>query len=218
MSAAPPNITSRDIDPEKYSFDKLVAMRELFPDRPDEELARYLIARNDDLEKAAAQLRKALEWRAANFPIMKADCGEEFTAGKLMMNGFDREGRPILFWNARLNFNATRDMDKLAKTMFWWTEYTIRQLPPQFSKFTLIMDRVGFTRENADMDFAKFVTSALQVSRSWRNSMSSVFLITFTLVGRLPRESIPDHHLPRGFPILHYLEYWQMVPRSCHAE
>lgn len=161
--AGPAKITSTDINPDKYSISNLEAMRVAFPQCEDEELARYLIARNDDLDKAKAQLQKALDWRAGFFPIMKEDCGDEFQAGKLISYGEDKEGRPVMFWNARLNIGSERDLEKLAKTVVWWTEYTIRRMPPQYSKFTILMDRVGFTRENADMDFAKHVSSIMQV-------------------------------------------------------
>jgi len=71
-------------------------------------------------------------------------------------------GRPLLIWRVRFNFPATRDMDKLLKTFLYWAEAAIRAMPPQYSKFTVLMDRSGFRQENADMEMLKAVAGTLQ--------------------------------------------------------
>jgi hypothetical protein len=159
---AAPRITSTDIALDAFSPENLTEMRAAFPATSDEELARYLIARSNDLEKAKAMLNSALNWRASNLPVMKADCGDEFTSGKICCKGVDKEGRPLLIYTAKLNFHATRDLDKAGKTLIWWTEYTIRQLPPNLSKYTIILNRCGSTRENSDLDLAKHISQVLQ--------------------------------------------------------
>lgn len=158
------NITSTDIEKDKFSVENLLVMRERFPGHEDEELARFLIARKNDLEKASEQLQKRINFDATFLPISKEDCGKEFTAGKLYVHGVDKEGRPILIWAVRNNIAAERDMDKLVKTMVWWVEFTARKvLPPNISKYTILMDRSGFKQENADMDLLKHVAATLQV-------------------------------------------------------
>lgn len=157
-------IASTDIEESKYSASNLLEMRKRFPGREDEELARFLIARKDDLEKACEQLQKRIDFDSTFLPVTKEDCGEEFNAGKLYSHGVDKEGRPLLIWAVRNNIAATRDMDKLVKTMVWWVEYTARKLlPPNISKYTLLLDRSGFRQENADMDLMKHVAATLQV-------------------------------------------------------
>jgi hypothetical protein len=157
-------IVSTDIEADKYSVENLLAMRERFPGRDDEELARFLIARKNDLEKAAEQLQKRINFEQTFLPtVTKADCGEEFNCGKLYAHGVDKEGRPLLIWAARNNFAAERDMDKTVKTMVWWVEYTARKvLPSNISKYTILMDRSEFKQENADMDLMKHVAATLQ--------------------------------------------------------
>jgi hypothetical protein len=159
---AAPKITSTDIDLDAISPENMTEMRAAFPDRADEELARYLIARNNDFDKAKAMLESALAWRAKNLPVMKADCGSEFTSGKICTRGIDKEGRPLLIYTAKLNFHGTRDLDQAGKTLIWWTEYTIRQLPPHLSKYTILLNRCGSTRENSDLDMAKHFAQVLQ--------------------------------------------------------
>lgn len=152
MSIRAADITSIDIEPEKYTLENLQLMRDAFPGSPDEELARYLIARKNDLEEAKAQLIRRKTWAVQNLPITKAMCGQEFLPGKFYLHGVDKAGRPLLIWRVRFNFPATRDMDKLCKTFCYWTEAAIRALPPQYSKYTVLMDRSGFRQENADME------------------------------------------------------------------
>jgi len=87
VSIRPPDITSLDIDPEKYSLENLQLMREAFPGAADEELARYLIARKNNLKDAKAQLQRRKAWALANLPVTKAICGDEFLPGKFYLHG-----------------------------------------------------------------------------------------------------------------------------------
>lgn len=157
-------IVSTDIEDDKFSVENLMIMRERFPGRPDEDLARFLIARKNDVEKAAEQLEKRINFEKTYLPVNKVDCGEEFNCGKLYAHGFDKEGRPLLIWAVRNNIAASRDMEKTVKLMVWWVEYTARKLlPSNISKYTILMDRSEFKQENADMDLMKHVAATLQV-------------------------------------------------------
>lgn len=197
-------ITSTDIEADKYSVSNLLEMRNRFPGREDEELARFLIARKDDLEKASEQLQKRINFEASFLPVTKDDCGEEFNAGKLYTYGVDKEGRPIIVWAVRNNIAATRDMDKLVKTMVWWVEYTARKvLPPNISKYTILMDRSSFKQENADMDLMKHVAATLQVCslffrslHAW-NLLSCCAIIIAASTGYVPRKGETYYHSSR---------------------
>lgn len=163
MADGPQDILSSDIDSTKYSMENLLAMREKFPDRPNEELARFLIARRNDLQKACEQFQKRQTWETC-LPILKADCGDEFLPGKIYQRGVDKDGRPIIVWALRKNLASNRDIEKLSKTVIWWIEYTIRmKMPPQFSKFTVIMDRSGYKRDNSDLELLKKTAATMQV-------------------------------------------------------
>eukprot|EP00349_Pseudokeronopsis_sp_Brazil_P006057 CAMPEP_0202966760 /NCGR_PEP_ID=MMETSP1396-20130829/11317_1 /ASSEMBLY_ACC=CAM_ASM_000872 /TAXON_ID= /ORGANISM="Pseudokeronopsis sp., Strain Brazil" /LENGTH=260 /DNA_ID=CAMNT_0049690993 /DNA_START=17 /DNA_END=799 /DNA_ORIENTATION=+ len=157
------SITSTDIEEDKYSYENLLVMRQRFPGRQDEELARFLIARKNDVDKASAQLEKRISFESDFLPVKKIDCGNEFNPGKLYAHGTDKEGRPLLIWSVRNNIAAERDMEKVVKLLVWWVEYTARKLlPPNISKYTLLMDRSCFKQENADLDLMKHVSATLQ--------------------------------------------------------
>eukprot|EP01031_Cornospumella_fuschlensis_P043466 gene43466-53142_t len=162
MAAVPMQIVSRDIDRYKFTFGNLEIMRSMFPDQSDETLARYLIARNNDVEKASTLLRGMVAWRSLYFPILKSSMPTEFPIGKIYVHGTDKEGRPLMVWQSRLNIAKDRDINEAGRLMLWWTEYVIRQLPPHMSKYTVLIDRSNFKRENSDLELVKHVTTRMQ--------------------------------------------------------
>lgn len=158
----PAHITSIDVDEDKYSLTSLQEMRNQFPNVPDVILARYLIARKDDVEKAADLLMGCLAWKSLYFPILKATIPKEFPIGKIFCKGVDKEGRPLLIWTARKNIAKDRDINEAGRLLMWWTEYTIRQLPENMTKFTILIDRSEFSRENSDLELVKHIAGRFQ--------------------------------------------------------
>lgn len=158
----PAQILSTDVNPERYSLKSLQEMRTLFPGVEDTILARNLIARNDNVEKATALLKRCLAWKASYFPIMKSTIPKEFPLGKLYCHGVDKDGRPLLIWVAAKNIAKERDINEAGRLLMWWTEYTIRQLPPNLSKFTVLIDRSNFKRENSDLDLVRHIAARFQ--------------------------------------------------------
>jgi hypothetical protein len=160
-----PVILSEDIDPSKYTLENFYAVRQRFPDLPDEMIARYLIARNNDVDKAIEQLEKANALRAANWPILKSSCFNEMKSGKLYTHGFDREGRPLLIWKPGKNFPKERNLEETSRLLIFWVEKTLKlHMPPNKSKYTILVDRSDFTKENADMELMKHTSTTFQVS------------------------------------------------------
>jgi len=158
----PIEITSEDIDRSKFSFDNLKAMRTQFPTETDTTLARFLIARSDDLTKARDLLAKHLDWRKANLPVSKNDCLHEFNKGKIYSHGFDKMGHPLVIWRGALNVAAERDMDELGKAVIWWMDYVERNMPANKSKITIICDRTDMSSANGDIEFIKHIASYFQ--------------------------------------------------------
>lgn len=160
----PLEITSIDIDRSKFTFDSLVEMRKTFPDVEDLVLCRFLIARTGDIAKAKDLLNKHLEWKSKNLPVLKSTCLNEFKKGKLYMNGFDKDGHPLLIWHAKLNIYNDRDLDEMGRMIIWWMEYAKHHMPKDKSKITLIVDRSDFKNENNDIEFTRHVAGYFQVA------------------------------------------------------
>lgn len=156
-------IKSQDIDVNKFSELNIIKMRETFPGVCDDVLARYLIGRGDDLAKACEQLQRAIAWKAAHYPILKSQCLKEVNSGKLFIRGTDKEGRPLLVYRSRNSFPADRDLEECAKMLVWFAEHVQKRMPPNMTKYTLLIDRVGHKGENTDMDLMKHVSATFQV-------------------------------------------------------
>ena len=156
-------IKSKDIDVAKFSENNIVKMRASFPGLNDDILARYLIARNDDLTKACEQLQRAIEWKAAHYPILKASCLKEINSGKLYIRGHDKEGRPLLIYRSRNSFPKERDLEECARMLVWFAEHIQHKMPDTMTKYTLLIDRIDHKSENTDMDLMKHVSAQFQV-------------------------------------------------------
>jgi len=155
-------IKSKDIDLNKFSESNVIVMREKYPGLNDDVLARYLIARNNDLTKACEQLQRALEWKALHGPILKSTCIKEISSGKLYIRGVCKEGRPLLIYRSCKSFPNERDLEEAARMLVWFAEHLQRSMPPHMSKYTLLVDRVGHKSENTDSDLMKHVSSQFQ--------------------------------------------------------
>jgi len=153
-------IKSKDIDITKFSESHVVTMREKFPGLDDQVLARYLIARNNDLEKACEQLTRALNWQALHCPVMKSSCQKEIASGKLYVRGVDKEGRPLLVYRSCKSFPAERDLEECGRMLVWFAEHVKKRLPPHLTKYTLLIDRVGHKQENTDQELMKHMSGA----------------------------------------------------------
>jgi len=155
-------IRSQDIDLNKFKEKHIVKMREAFPGVSDDVLARYLIARNGDSVKAIEQLQRALDYKALHYPILKSTCLKEVNSGKLYIRGTDKEGRPLLIYRSKNSFPNDRDLEEAARMLVWFGEHVQKRMPPNMSKYTLLIDRVGHKSENTDMELVKHVSSQFQ--------------------------------------------------------
>lgn len=153
-------IKSIDIDRSLITIENHNALKALFSDCDDDTIARYLIARNNDLAKSTELLTKAKAWKTKHMPVLKRDFLPELQ-GKIYVHGTDREGRPLLIFRPSLHDAATRDLETMAKSVMWWAEYAVSKIPDNKSKFTVIIDRDG-AGWGQDIEFLKSFTKLFQ--------------------------------------------------------
>jgi len=152
-------LTSELVIIDKTKFSQL---KEKFPNEPEESLARFLVARNYDVDMAAAQLQKHIVWRSSFLPVRKSSCLNEISKGKAYIHGHDKDGHPLIVFNVRLNWPKERDFDEQVRMSVWWVQQAIASLPPDKSKFTLLINRIGSVQGNIDVEIDKAVLTIFQ--------------------------------------------------------
>lgn len=167
MSAFPTSvddldIPSKDVNRSKFTIDNHNELKKSFPQLDDTTIARYLIARNNDLEKATELLTKAQKWKAARYPVLKADCTDELSIGKMYTHGVDKDGHPLLIFRGTLHDPKTRNLESMARMVLWMTEQTIARLPADKSQFTILFDRTNSGIANQDLEFVKAFSKLFQ--------------------------------------------------------
>jgi hypothetical protein len=98
LAMAPADFKSTDISNlrSRFTDEAFDAMKKEFPDQDDEDIARFLIARNGDVSKAAPFLQKHLSWRAENLPLKANSFYREYVKGKIYIEGCDIKGHPLI--------------------------------------------------------------------------------------------------------------------------
>ena len=108
-------IRSADIDKSSISEENLKAVADAYPHEKLDHLADFLSSKGNDLEKTLHSLERAKKFRARCMPILKQDCINEISKGKLYTCGVDKEGRPLLIFRSRFHDKRDRDIEEMTK-------------------------------------------------------------------------------------------------------
>lgn len=112
-----PQVKSTDIDRNKLENQHLATLTEEFPGVTLTTLARFLSHSNYDVSQARKRLLKAEQWNALHWPILKVDCLHEINKGRIFMNGYDKEGHPLVVFRSRYHDRNDRDPEEMAKSV-----------------------------------------------------------------------------------------------------
>jgi hypothetical protein len=123
MSIPPPAIKSEDIDLSKFSLENLHEMRITFPGYKDEDYARFLIARNNQLNDAKELFHNHLVWKETNPKPTKSSCLNLLQRKFLYLNGYDLEGHPLLIAKMSRHDPYDRDLDEMNRQLLWWLDH-----------------------------------------------------------------------------------------------
>jgi hypothetical protein len=152
-----------DIDSLRYSAANVVTLREQYPNKSDDTLARYLVANNNDVVAASVQLQKADALSAEYANIKMSRCITEIAKGEAYIHGEDRDGRPLIVVNARLHDPVNRNVKESVLMTLWWTEQAIARLPEKHSRFTILLDRDN-CENAADTEYMQALAQVFMVS------------------------------------------------------
>ncbi|KAI0370035.1 CRAL/TRIO domain-containing protein [Pilatotrama ljubarskyi] len=130
--------------------------------KPDT-IPRYMRAAKWNLEDAKKRLKSTMEWRRDFKPdlIPPDEVRTESETGKIILNGFDHEGRPILYM--RPGRENTETSPRQLRHLVWYLERAKDFMPPGQESLVIIVDYKSTTlRTNPSISVARKVLNILQ--------------------------------------------------------
>ncbi|KAJ7488881.1 CRAL/TRIO domain-containing protein [Mycena latifolia] len=126
-------------------------------------IPRYMRAAKWYLDDAKRRIKSTLEWRRDYKPdlIPPEEVRIESETGKLILNGFDNEGRPILY--VRPGRENTQTSPRQVRHLVWCLERARDLMPPGQESLVIIVDYKSTTlRTNPSIAVARKVLNILQ--------------------------------------------------------
>ncbi|KZP10091.1 CRAL/TRIO domain-containing protein [Athelia psychrophila] len=208
--------------------------------RPDT-IPRYMRAAKWKLEDGKKRIKGTLEWRRDFKPdlISPDEVKIESETGKIILNGFDIDGRPIIYM--RPGHENTERSPRQVRHLVWWLERARDFMPPGQESLVIIVDYKSTTlRTNPSISVASKVLTILQqhyVEHLGRALVVNLpYLLNFFYKGISPfldpvtrdkmrfnpnlLELIPKEQLDADFGGDYHFEfekdsYWQQVVEFC---
>jgi hypothetical protein len=115
----------------------------------DQTLLRYLRAHNYNVEHSMTGLVSTLQWRRRFRPhlIQPDSIEEEQRSGKTYLNGFDRQGHPLIY--IRGHRETTKDYQTSIRQLVFNVETAIRLMPSGVERLTILFDFSQYSSANA---------------------------------------------------------------------
>lgn len=126
-------------------------------------IPRYMRAAKWDLEDAKKRIEGTLKWRREYKPelIPPEEVRIESVTGKIVINGFDKDGRPIIYMRPGLE-NTERSPRQL-RHLVWCLERAKDLMPPGQESLVIIVDyRSCSLRTNPSISVARQTLTILQ--------------------------------------------------------
>ncbi|KAJ8469394.1 hypothetical protein ONZ45_g16905 [Pleurotus djamor] len=208
--------------------------------KPDT-IPRYMRAAKWNLADGQKRIKATLEWRREFKPdlIVPDDVKIESETGKIILTGFDKDGRPIIYM--RPGRENTERSDRQLRHLVWWLERAKDLMPPGQESLVIIVDYASTTlRTNPSISIARKVLHILQqhyVETLGRALVVNLpYLLNFFYKGISPfldpvtrdkmrfnpdlLELIPASHLDADFGGEYAYEfepesYWQQIVEAC---
>lgn len=209
-------------------------------DKPDT-IPRYMRASKWTFPDAQKRIKSTLEWRREFKPelIPPDEVRIESETGKIILNGFDRDGRPILYM--RPGRENTETGPRQLRHLVWCLERAKDLMPPDQESLVIIVDYKSTTlRTNPSISVARKVLNILQQHYCETLGRALVvnlpMLLSFFYKGISPfldpvtrdkmrfnpnlDELIPPSHLDADFGGQFHYEfephsYWEQIVSAC---
>ncbi|KAL0951989.1 hypothetical protein HGRIS_008642 [Hohenbuehelia grisea] len=209
--------------------------------KPDT-MPRYMRAAKWNYADAQKRIKATIEWRREFQPdlIPPDEVKIESETGKIILTGFDKDGRPILYM--RPGRENTERSPRQVRHLVWWLERAKDLMPPGQESVVIIVDYKSTTlRTNPSINVARKVLHILQahyVETLGRAIVVNLpMILNFFYKGISPfldpvtrdkmrfnpnlHELIPDSHLDADFGGEYNFQfesesYWQQIVEACH--
>ncbi|KAG0706607.1 CRAL TRIO domain-containing protein [Suillus ampliporus] len=126
-------------------------------------MPRYMRAAKWKLPDAKRRIEGTIKWRREFQPelIRPDDVKIEAETGKILLNGFDMDGRPIIYM--RPGRENTETSPRQLRHLVWWLERAKDLMPPGQESLVIIVDYKSTTlRTNPSISVASKVLTILQ--------------------------------------------------------
>ncbi|KAK2462846.1 hypothetical protein APHAL10511_005044 [Amanita phalloides] len=130
--------------------------------KPDT-MGRYMRAAKWDLDEAKRRIKATMDWRRDFQPdlIPPDEVKMESVTGKIILNGFDNDGRPVLYM--RPGRENTQTSNRQLRHLVWWLERARDLMPPGQESLVIVVDYKSCTlRTNPSISVARKVLGILQ--------------------------------------------------------
>lgn len=130
--------------------------------KPDT-MPRYMRAAKWKLPDAKRRIEGTIKWRREFQPelIRPDEVKIEAETGKILLNGFDKDGRPIIYM--RPGRENTETSPRQLRHLVWWLERAKDLMPPGQESLVIIVDYRSTTlRTNPSISVASKVLTILQ--------------------------------------------------------
>ncbi|XP_038713047.1 phosphatidylinositol transfer protein 3-like isoform X2 [Tripterygium wilfordii] len=155
-------------------------------------IRRFLRARELDIEKASALFLKYLSWKREFLPkgfIPESDIPNDLAQNKLFMQGFDKQGRPIVVGFGGRHRPSKTTVEETKRFVVYVLEKICARMPSGPStqeKFLAIVDLEGWGYTSSDVRAYLAALSILQIVFVENKKLSS------TLLGDIDESQLPD--------------------------
>ncbi|KAJ7699823.1 CRAL-TRIO domain-containing protein [Mycena olivaceomarginata] len=188
-------------------------------DLPDT-LPRYLRPAKWQLDDAKKRIKSTIEWRWSYQPdlIAPEEVRLESETGKLILNGFDNEGRAILY--VQPGRENTHTSPRQIRHLVWCLERARDLMPPGQESLVIIVDYKSI-RTNPSIVVARKVVNILQ--RHYPETLGQAIVVNLPPLLNIFYKSIS----PQGMwfvyhhrcDLLYEFEkdsyYWEQIVRAC---
>ncbi|KAJ6600973.1 CRAL-TRIO domain-containing protein [Mycena vulgaris] len=148
---------------------------------PPDTIPRYMRAAKWHISDAKNRIKSTLEWRRDYKLdlIPPEEVRIESETGKLILNGFDNEGRPILY--VRPGRENTQTSPRQVRHLVWCLERARDLMPPGQESLVIIVDYKSTTlRTNPSIAVARNVLNILQ--HHYAETLGRAIVVNFPLL------------------------------------